>query len=78
MITQLVSLRGVGRWTVEMLLIFTLGRLDVMPVDDYGVRVGLQTLFALPALPKKAEFSALTDVWTPYPLPQCLVSLARR
>ena len=40
LIERLVALRGVGRWTVEMLLIFTLGRRDVLPVDDFGVREG--------------------------------------
>lgn len=66
LITQLTTLRGVGRWTVEMLLIFTLGRLDVMPVDDYGVRSGLQTLYALPVHPNKTDFAELTDPWRPY------------
>jgi DNA-3-methyladenine glycosylase II len=62
----LLPLRGVGRWTVEMLLIFTLGRLDVMPVDDFGVKSGLQHLYQLPALPKKREFEELTSHWGPY------------
>jgi len=67
LITQLTQLRGIGRWTVEMLLIFTLGRLDVMPVDDFGVQSGLQLLHALPDRPKKlAHFSPLTDHWAPY------------
>jgi len=63
---RLLPLRGVGRWTVEMLLIFTLGRLDVMPVDDFGVKCGLQQLFGLAAIPKKTEFADLTDAWRPY------------
>src|SRR5687767_14576690 len=42
LIERLTQLRGIGKWTVEMLLIFTLGRLDVMPIDDYGVKAGLQ------------------------------------
>ncbi len=63
---RLLPLRGVGRWTVEMLLIFTLGRLDVMPVDDFGVKSGLQQLFGLTAMPKKLEFAELTDAWRPY------------
>ncbi len=66
LIERLLPLRGVGRWTVEMLLIFTLGRLDVMPVDDFGVKSGLQQLFGLAAMPKKAEFAVLTDAWGPY------------
>lgn len=66
LIDRLSELRGIGRWTVEMLLIFTLGRLDVMPVDDYGVKVGLQSLHGLTTLPKKGDFSQLTDHWRPY------------
>ena len=66
LVERLLPLRGVGRWTVEMLLIFTLGRLDVMPVDDFGVKSGLQQLFQLSAMPKKAEFALLTDSWRPY------------
>ncbi len=66
LIERLLPLRGVGRWTVEMLLIFTLGRLDIMPVDDFGVRSGLQHLCGLAALPKKGEFAELTEHWSPY------------
>jgi DNA-3-methyladenine glycosylase II len=53
LIQRLTQLRGIGRWTVEMLLIFSLGRLDVMPVDDYGVKAGLQALHKLDVFPKK-------------------------
>ena len=66
LIERLLPLRGVGRWTVEMLLIFTLGRLDVMPIDDFGVKSGLQQLFGLAAMPKKEVFAELTDHWKPY------------
>lgn len=66
LIERLLPLRGVGRWTVEMLLIFTLGRLDVMPVDDFGVRSGLQHLCGLAAQPKKGDFAALTEHWAPF------------
>jgi len=66
LIARLTSIRGIGRWTVEMLLIFTLGRLDVMPVDDFGVKAGLQSLYKLPEFPKKSHFAALTDRWQPY------------
>ena len=66
LIEHLLPLRGVGRWTVEMLLIFTLGRLDVMPVDDFGIRSGLQHLVDLAEPPQKGDFSKLTDHWAPY------------
>ncbi len=66
LVERLVPLRGVGRWTVEMLLIFTLGRLDVMPTDDFGVRSGLQHLCGLQAHPKKADVALLTNHWAPH------------
>jgi DNA-3-methyladenine glycosylase II len=65
-IEALIPLRGVGKWTVEMLLIFTLGRLDVMPVDDFGVKTGLMQLLSLKTMPKKTDFASLTDGWSPY------------
>jgi DNA-3-methyladenine glycosylase II len=66
LIERLTQLRGIGQWTVEMLLIFTLGRLDVMPVDDYGVKSGLQALHKLEAFPKRQDFARLTEKWQPY------------
>ncbi len=66
LIAHLLPLRGVGRWTIEMLLIFTLGRLDVMPVDDFGIRSGLQHLLGLEASPGKRDFAELTGHWAPY------------
>lgn len=66
LIKQLVTLRGVGRWTVEMLLIFTLGRPDVLPVDDFGVREGWRKLKGLPAQPKPRELALIGESWSPY------------
>lgn len=66
LIAELTSLRGIGRWTVEMLLIFTLARLDVMPVDDFGVKSGLQAVYKLENFPGKADFARLTEAWQPY------------
>ena len=66
LIERLTQLRGIGKWSVEMLLIFTMGRLDVMPVDDFGVRAGLKHLYGLAEMPKKTEFSNWTDSWSPY------------
>lgn len=63
LIEKLTELRGVGRWTVEMLLIFTLGRLDVMPVDDFGVKHGLQVLLNLPDMPTRQEMTQQSAVW---------------
>ncbi len=66
LIERLVSLRGIGRWTVEMLLIFSLGRKDVMPVDDFGVREGYRLIKRLPEQPKPRALAALTEGWSPY------------
>ncbi len=64
LIEQLTALRGVGRWTVEMILIFTLGRLDVFPADDFGVRGGLQILDGLPDMPNRKEAMLRSSIWT--------------
>jgi DNA-3-methyladenine glycosylase II len=66
MITRLVQVRGIGRWTAEMFLIFCLGRLDVLPVDDLGLRAGVRDHYGLEALPGKAELRALAEPWKPY------------
>lgn len=66
LIRQLVTLRGVGRWTVEMLLIFTLGRPDVLPIDDFGVREGWRKLKGLPVQPKPRELGEIGKSWIPY------------
>src|SRR5262245_51013704 len=50
-IARLVPVRGIGRWTAEMFLIFNLGRLDVLPVDDFGLRAGVRDLYGLKELP---------------------------
>jgi DNA-3-methyladenine glycosylase II len=65
-IERLIELRGVGRWTVEMLLIFKLGRADVLPVDDFGVRNGYRIAFGLEALPTPKEVLAFGEVWRPH------------
>ena len=66
LIERLVAIRGVGRWTVEMLLIFTLGRPDVLPVDDFGVREGFRILHRLEAQPKPRAFAEHGAIWAPY------------
>lgn len=65
LIDRLVTLRGVGRWTVEMLLIFSLGREDVLPVDDFGVREGWRVLKQLPAQPRPRELAEIGQAWKP-------------
>ncbi|MBW6396316.1 DNA-3-methyladenine glycosylase [Roseomonas sp. HJA6] len=66
LIERLVALRGVGRWTVEMLLIFTLGRPDILPVDDFGVREGYRVAAGLEAQPKPKELAAIGEAWGPF------------
>ena len=66
LIERLVALRGVGRWTVEMLLIFTLGRPDILPVDDFGVREGYRVAAGLDAQPKPKELATLGERWAPF------------
>ena len=66
LVERLVCIRGVGRWTVEMLLIFTLGRPDVLPVDDFAVREGWRLINALPAQPKPRELAAIGQAWSPW------------
>ncbi|WP_458097294.1 DNA-3-methyladenine glycosylase family protein [Roseomonas sp. WA12] len=66
LIERLVALRGVGRWTVEMLLIFTLGRPDILPVDDFGVREGYRIAAGLETQPKPKELAAIGARWAPY------------
>lgn len=66
LIERLLPLRGVGRWTVEMLLIFTLGRADILPVDDFGVREGYRVAAGLNEQPKPRAFAAIGEAWAPY------------
>ncbi|MBL8921906.1 MAG: DNA-3-methyladenine glycosylase 2 family protein [Myxococcaceae bacterium] len=65
-IERLTTVRGIGRWTVEMVLMFRLGRLDVMPVDDLGVRKGYSVLAKLPALIAPKALLAESVRWAPY------------
>ena len=65
-IAALVPIRGIGRWTVEMMLMFRLGRPDVLPVDDLGVRKGAQRVDRLEAMPTPTELAARGEKWGPY------------
>jgi len=60
------SVKGIGRWTAEMFLMFTLGRPDVLPVDDLGVRRGMQITYGLPDMPKPDEMRTIAEPWRPY------------
>ncbi|MBV8951549.1 MAG: DNA-3-methyladenine glycosylase 2 family protein [Actinobacteria bacterium] len=65
-VRELTLVRGIGPWTAQMFLIFRLGRLDVWPVDDLGVRKGYARLFGLPAAPTPKELEQLGDRFRPY------------
>jgi DNA-3-methyladenine glycosylase II len=62
----LVPVRGIGRWTAEMFLIFSLGRLDVLPLADHGLRAGVRRHYELEELPARRELMALAEPWRPY------------
>jgi DNA-3-methyladenine glycosylase II len=65
-IEHLLPVHGIGRWTAEMFLIFGLGRLDVLPLGDLGLRVGVQRQLELPEVPDKDKLVALAEPWRPY------------
>jgi DNA-3-methyladenine glycosylase II len=65
-VAAVTKIRGIGEWTAHMLLMFSLGRPDVLPVGDYGVRKGAMLLYDLSDLPKPRELEALAGPWRPY------------
>ncbi len=65
-IVQLTQVKGIGRWTAEMFLIFSLGRLDVLPVGDLGLRKGIKNLYSLEELPEKEQIECIAEKWRPY------------
>jgi DNA-3-methyladenine glycosylase II len=65
-VARLTQVRGIGRWTVEMLLLFDLGRPDVWPVDDYGIRKGFAKTFSKRKLPTPKELMKHGEKWRPY------------
>ncbi|MFC1664117.1 DNA-3-methyladenine glycosylase family protein [Pseudomonadota bacterium] len=65
-VSRLVEVRGVGRWTVEMMLIFQMGRADVLPIDDLGVRKGFHKVYGGGQLPTPKELAEYGMRWHPY------------
>ena len=65
-VAALTAVKGIGRWTAEMFLIFTLGRLDVLPVDDLGLRKGIRLVYSTRTLPTGAEAARIAERWRPY------------
>lgn len=66
LIERLITLKGIGQWTVEMMLIFTLGRMDILPVDDFAVVAGYTRLKKLSIAPKPKALAEIGSAWTPY------------
>jgi DNA-3-methyladenine glycosylase II len=64
--SQMVSIKGIGPWTADMFLMFAVNRPDVLPVGDYGLRVGVMKEFGLKGLPTKAELEEIAEPWRPY------------
>lgn len=65
-IAELTQVRGIGVWTAQMFLIFSLGRLDVFPYDDLGVRVAIRDMHGLPELPTRKACEPVAERWKPY------------
>ncbi|HYB02781.1 MAG TPA: DNA-3-methyladenine glycosylase [Ktedonobacteraceae bacterium] len=65
-ISELVKVKGIGRWTAEMMLIFSLGRPDVLPVDDLGFLEGVREAYSLESRPTPKEMRIKGEVWHPY------------
>jgi DNA-3-methyladenine glycosylase II len=67
----MLPLPGIGPWTLDMLMMFSLGRPDVLPVGDMGIRAGVKDLFNLRALPDAAKLTKLAKAWQPYRTVAC-------
>ena len=65
-IERLTGVRGIGRWTVEMMLMFQLGRADVLPIDDFGVRQGFMRAYGLRSAPHPKVLALFGERWRPY------------
>ena len=68
----LIEIKGVGQWTIDMFLMFTLNRLDVMPYSDLGIKKGMKSLFSLNELPRIHEMNRLSANWSPYRTIACM------
>ena len=60
------EVKGVGRWTAQMVLIFSLGRPDILPVDDFGIRAAIKRVYALRDMPKPARIEQIARSWHPF------------
>lgn len=71
-IAELTSVKGIGVWTAQMFLIFTLHRPDIFAPDDRGLQLAIQNIYDLPTIPKRAELEAFAEKWSPYRSIACL------
>jgi len=65
-IEQLTNVKGIGRWTAEMFLIFSMGRMDVLPVGDLGLKKGIQLMYSLNELPNEEQIRRFAESWRPF------------
>jgi 3-methyladenine DNA glycosylase/8-oxoguanine DNA glycosylase len=65
-ITRVCEVKGIGRWTAEMFLMFSLGRPDILPVDDLGVKNGMRLTYKLDEMPKADKMREIAEPWAPY------------
>src|SRR5687767_6099182 len=65
-IEELIAVKGIGRWTAQMFLIFSLGREDVFPVDDFGVRAAIARIYGYKEPPDRTKLMAIGQRWSPY------------
>jgi 3-methyladenine DNA glycosylase/8-oxoguanine DNA glycosylase len=65
-VAELIAVKGIGRWTAEMFLIFTLGRPDILPVDDLGLRTAVHRAYNLAERPAAAEVARIGERWKPF------------
>jgi len=70
-IEEMTTVKGVGRWTAQMLLMFSLGRLDVLPHDDFGIRSAIRNLYELDELPDASTSQRIAEPWRPYATVAC-------
>lgn len=70
-IDEMVQVRGIGRWTAQMFLMFSLGRLDVLPVDDLGLKKAIRIQYELDDLPAPNEIESIAENWRPYATIAC-------
>ncbi len=66
LIEQITTIKGIGQWTVEMMLMFTLARMDILPADDFGIVEGYKRLKKLETAPKRKQMAAIGQAWSPH------------